>query len=222
VTDARLAGQKNLDDELTKIFDKHGVPATRRRWRAALAKVEDQWTHPDGWENENLKAGDAWNHWYGIFSTTWLDGWLRDNDWEEGDGRKIWEMGVISLRRLSGVLVANCHGVWCAAANVWRDNDKEEEEAARRKARPEQLRREMRKRTGRLAGTSSCVGAGGRGGTIYAVALKEAKQLAGSLRAEIRSRTRRRTRRENELILWEQWTGDALVSWWEGSMPQQL
>jgi hypothetical protein len=50
-----------------------------------------------------MKAGDAWNHWYGISPTTWLDGWLRDNDWEEGDGRKSWEMGVISLGRLWSV-----------------------------------------------------------------------------------------------------------------------
>ena len=54
--------------------DFHGL---RRTWRAAYkAHGEGRWCTPQGWEEEECKAGCHANGWYGFMSPRWLDDWV--------------------------------------------------------------------------------------------------------------------------------------------------
>ena len=104
----------------------------RSTWRAAYTVDGDgRWCTPQGWEEEECKAGCNANGWYGIMSPRWLDDWVGVS----GGGAKEYYRGVKMVRAVSAGAVLMCREVWRAAGKVWAERARTEEERARRAER---------------------------------------------------------------------------------------
>ena len=117
LVEARHRGKEAIQEEIqSSIKDRIAHEPSYRRWTDAFSMTSNTWSTPEGW-TDDTKAGQCFNHWYGLFHPDWLDGW-----YEEGDGSpEDWAAGVAALRRVSRASILACQGVWSTAGALWNN-----------------------------------------------------------------------------------------------------
>ena len=106
---AREQGRERITQTLDDIERARGPTQTTSLWREAFSMADGKWASPPEWRDEQTKAGEVFNPWYGLFPPHWLDG---DRWQEKGDGYSHWTGAVSELRKLGQTALEACHGVW--------------------------------------------------------------------------------------------------------------
>ena len=125
LVEARHRGKEAIQEEIqSSIKNRIAHEPSYRRWTDAFSMTSNTWSTPEGW-TDDTKAGQCFNHWYGLFHPDWLDGW-----YEEGDGSpEDWAAGVAALRRVSRASILACQGVWSTAGALWNNRISQDQNA---------------------------------------------------------------------------------------------